>query len=484
MTLEEIYKLEPKERLNELKRRKTNLPDAQKLLSDWDQRKHKVMDEVHRPKRRMMIEDEVRDVNGKVVQAAKYEQKEVNRIALPLEQDIVNIQTAFTVGIEPKLTLQGDDKNHKNVFDVLKSIYKYNKIKFHNKRLVRSWLSEQEVAEYWYAVEDTGFWKKLLGFVMKSVGLDTGARYKLKVAIWSPFRGDKLYPYFDDYGDLIVMSREYETTDVDGQNKVTMFMSIDKDKVTIYKNGEYQKEFKHMFSKLPVVYMYRHSPYCEKIRTIRERLETLLSNFADCLDFNFFPKLAARGVVENIMGRGTGSEMIQLSDGAEISYLTWSQSPEMAKLEFDNLTERAYSLTNTPRISFENLKGAGSGFSGVSFRYAFMSAHMAVSNHAEDVEEFLQRRNNFVVHAIGVVYQKYKSISEEVYIEAEIVPFMIDNQTDRINDAVAAVGGGVASRKQGIILAGITDAVDDEIQLIEEDQNKEAAIQKPIQKSA
>ena len=67
MTLEEIYKLEPKERLNELKRRKTNLPDAQKLLSDWDQRKHKVMDEVHRPKRRMMIEDEVRDVNGRLV---------------------------------------------------------------------------------------------------------------------------------------------------------------------------------------------------------------------------------------------------------------------------------------------------------------------------------------------------------------------------------------------------------------------------------
>jgi len=473
MTIEEINKLEPKARIIELKKRKTKAPDAVALMKDWDEKQHAVFDETIREKRRVLIEDEVRNADGKVVQKARYEKKEVNRIGLPLEQDIVNIHTAFTVGIEPKLTLQGEDEKAKSVFEILKTIYRQNKIKFHNKRIVRSWLSEQEVAEYWYTVEDDSWWKRVLNKIIKPFGGNVPAR-KLKVAIWSPFRGDKLYPYFDDYGDLIVVSREYKVTDPDGTNEATKFMSIDSKKVIIYKNGELEKEFPHGFKKMPVMYTYRDKPYCHKIKTIRERLETLMSNFADCLDFNFFPKLTATGVVEDILNRGTGSEIIQLENGAQISYLTWQQSPEMAKMEFENLTERAYSLTNTPRISFENLKGSGNTFSGVAFKFAFMGAHMAVSNHAEDIEEFLQRRVNFVVHAIGCIYKKLEDAVKEVEIETEVVPFMIDNQSTNIADAVAGVQGGVLSRKQGIILAGITDAVEDEIKMIESEESKKA----------
>lgn len=34
---------------------------------------------------------------------ARYKTEPVNRISIPLEQDIVNIQTAFTVGTEPSM---------------------------------------------------------------------------------------------------------------------------------------------------------------------------------------------------------------------------------------------------------------------------------------------------------------------------------------------------------------------------------------------
>jgi len=472
MTLEEIYKLEPKERLTELKKRKTELPDAIELMKDWDEKKHSVFDDKLRTKRRVMIEDEVRDAKNNVTKPAKYEWRDVNRIAVPIEQDIVNIHTAFTVGVEPSLKLESTDEPHKNVFDILKSIFRLNKIKYQNKKAVRSWLSEKEVAEYWYTIEDSAWWKKVVNLVLKIAGQGTLPTRKLKSTIWSPFRGDKLYPYFDDYGDLIVISREYESTDVDGTNKVTMFMSIDKQKVTIYKNGDYLKDFDHMFEKIPVIYMYRPETYCSKIKPMRERFETLLSNFADCLDFNFFPKLAARGVVEGVIGRNTGSEIIQLENGAEISYLTWQQSPEMAKLEFDNLTERMYGMTNTPRITFENLKGTGNTFSGVSFKYAFMSAHMAVSNHAEDVEEFLQRRVNFVIHAIGKIYPKLQTACEGMEVSTEVVPFTINNKKDEVDLAVSAYQGGIASRKEGIILSGLTDAIEDELKAIEDDEAK------------
>ena len=107
MTLEEIYKLEPKARLTELKRRKTELPNAIELMKDWDEKQHAVMDEKLRPKRRVMVEDEIRNERNEVTKPAKYELRDVNRISIPIEQDIINIHTAFTVGVEPKMEIEG-----------------------------------------------------------------------------------------------------------------------------------------------------------------------------------------------------------------------------------------------------------------------------------------------------------------------------------------------------------------------------------------
>ena len=46
---------------------------------------------------------------------AQYRTEPVNRISIPLEQDIVNIQTAFTVGTEPSIDCtpaDDDEKRH------------------------------------------------------------------------------------------------------------------------------------------------------------------------------------------------------------------------------------------------------------------------------------------------------------------------------------------------------------------------------------
>lgn len=476
MKAEDILKIKDvSQKVEALKDRSTTLPDATKLIKDWDQDRHRVMDEEFRKKRDILKTEEKKDSLGNITQQAEYTKEEVNRIALPIEQDIVNIHTAFTMGTEPKLTSNGDTEDEKKVFEIVKSILKANKIKYHNKRIMRAWLAETEVAEYWYKVEDISWWKKIL----RAFSLGTSPKIKLKTAIWSPFRGDKLYPIFDEYNDLILFTREY--TIIENGQEVTKLMVIDKKNVTYITYGsEGYKEgppVPHGFEKIPVMYIWREKPFCHKIKTIRERLETLLSNYSDCLDYNFFPKLAAKGQVEDIQNRGTGSEIIVLEEGADIGYLSWQQTPEMAKLEFDNLTERCYSLTNTPRISFENLQGLGNSFSGVSFEFAFMGAHMAVYNHAEDMEEFLQRRINFLQSAVGLIVPKYKEAVETLTIDIEIVPYMIKNKKDAVDLAVTAVEGGVASKKSGIILAGLTDQVEEELEAIAEDEDSSAVVQ-------
>ncbi|EGD33344.1 phage portal protein [Capnocytophaga sp. oral taxon 338] len=458
MTLQELLSLPENERIAELKKYPAKRPDTLSLLKDWDYSKHDIFNEKSRPKRKVLTQDEEVNPDGSIRIPKQFKYEEVNRLALPLEQDIVNIHTAFTVGTSPKITSNTDTPQQEELLKLLTDIHQRNKLQYDNKRIVRSWFAECEVAEYWY--------------VKPEKEDNSNPTYRLKSMIWSPFRGDTLYPYYDEYGDLIAFSREYNKTDSKGI-QTNRLMVIDNKMVTIYSNGTQIEKYPHGFSKIPVIYMKRERPLCDKIRSLRNRLEELLSNFADCLDYNFYPKLVASGELKGVRNKGMTSEIIQLENDAQVSYLTWQQSPEMAKLEFDNLTSRCYALTNTPQITFEALQGIGNALSGKAFKFMFMGTHMAVSNHAETVEEFLQRRINFLTSAIASLMPKYATIVMQMQVNIEIVPYMIDSLTEKIADAVSAVQGGVASLKEGVILAGITDRVEEEIAQIQKEKGKD-----------
>lgn len=471
-----IAEMTADEIITTLRKRNTPLPDANALLRDWLPERHDVMDPQIRKDKRVITKEEVRNADGKIIQSAKYETELVNRISLPIEQDQVNIHTAFTVGIEPDLLCEPNSDDEEKLFSTIKLINKKNKIKFQNKKIVRSWLSETEVCEYWYTEEDETFWDKVSAKTKKNFRVKP--KRKLKCAIWSPFRGDKLYPIFKNGRTLDVMSREYETIDIDG-NKVGNFMTITDTMVYhwVNHNGwklDLRKTFAHNFSKMPVIYSYRkQGSLCKNIKTIRARLETLLSNYADCIDYNFFPRLVMSGGELDGRPSKENGQMIKIDGEAKVYYLTWNQVPDSVRLELEGLFEKAYSFTGTPRISFENLKGMGQA-SGVAFKFVFMGTHLEVSNHAEDIEEFLQRRYNFLTTAVGDICVEFEEASKTIDIEPEIIPYMIDNLADKVQTAVNAVGGGIASKKTGVVLAGIVDEASDEVEQIEEEQRNVA----------
>lgn len=403
---------------------------------------------------------------------AKYKTEPVNRISIPLEQDIVNIQTAFTVGIEPSMDCTPANDEEKKLLDAVKAVFKSNKTKYQNKKIVRSWLSEQEVAEYWYVTDDDSFWIKFWNKVKTTFGGKVKPTKKLKSVLWSPFRGDKLYPFFNDEGDLIAFSREYKKKLMD-DSEITCFMTIT-DKMVyqwdLSKGYEERPTFAHGFKKLPVIYAYRPEPYCDKIKTFRVRLEKLLSNYADCIDYHFFPLLKLVGDVEGFVGKNKDKIVKLTGEGADAQYLTWNQVPETVKFEAETLTNNAYDMSNTPRISFETLKGVGKA-SGTAFRFMFMGAHMAVSNHAEVIGDFLQRRVNFLVTALGAINpSEFSKASQTIDIETEVVPFMIDDLNDKVTTAVSAVRGGIWSTREGIMFAGNSDRVEEELAEIKEEQ--------------
>ena len=256
-------------------------------------------------------------------------------------------------------------------------------------------------------------------------------------------------------------------------SEITCFMTIT-DKMVyqwdLSKGYEERPTFAHGFKKLPVIYAYRPEPYCDKIKTFRVRLEKLLSNYADCIDYHFFPLLKLVGDVEGFVGKNKDKIVKLTGEGADAQYLTWNQVPETVKFEAETLTNNAYDMSNTPRISFETLKGVGKA-SGTAFRFMFMGAHMAVSNHAEVIGDFLQRRVNFLVTALGAINpSEFSKASQTIDIETEVVPFMIDDLNDKVTTAVSAVRGGIWSTREGIMFAGNSDRVEEELAEIKEEQ--------------
>ena len=466
LNLEEILALpDIGQKINYLKKgRKTELPDRCKLWDDWNPERHEIMVDKKKYPDRKVLEKETEkhfdEKTGKTYEIeAKYKTEPVSRISIPLEQDIVNIQTAFTVGTEPSMDCIPTDDDEKKLLDAVKAVFKSNKNKYQNKKIVRAWLYEQEAAEYWQKVKTT-------------FGGKVKPTKKLKSVLWSPFRGDKLYPFFNDEGKMIAFSREYKKKLMD-DSEVTCFMTIT-DKMVyqwdLSKGYEERTPFTHGFPKLPVLYAYRPEPYCKKIKTFRVRLEKLLSNYADCIDYHFFPLLKLIGDVEGFMGKVKDRMFKLTGEGADAQYLTWNQVPDTVRFEAETLTNMAYDMSNTPRISFETLKGVGKA-SGTAFRFMFMGAHMAVENHGEVIGEFLQRRVNFIVSALGSINPtEFNKASQTIDIETELVPYMIDDLNDKVTTAVSAVSGGIWSTREGIMFAGNADRIESELKEIKEER--------------
>ena len=457
------------------KGRKTELPDAVKLYNNWNPNRHEIItDEEKYPKIKVTLKPEKKytdPTTGK--EHIEPEQKKLvdpNRIALPIEQDIVNIQTAFTVGTEPVLDCK-PEQSEEGLLTAIKQVFKKNKIKYQNKQAVRSWLAEQEVAEYWYVVKDDGFWAKLKRKVAGIFGKSM-PEYRLKSVLWSPFRGDKLYPFFDDNGDLVALSREYKKKGLD-DDETECFMTITKDMVYQWElDSDWQDKgsFRHNFKKMPIIYMYRPEAYCEKIKTLRIRLEKLLSNYADCIDYHFFPILMLFGDVQQLSGE-LKNRIVQLTGtSANAQYLTWNQVPETVRFEVETLLSQIYGLTNTPRISFDSLKGTGNAVSGVAFDYVFMSTHLNVENLNEVVGVFMQRRVNFLVSAIGSLNSSLAEASEMIDIDVQMQPYRLEDLSEKIDTALKAKNGEIWSQETAITFVGNVDSVVDEVERIKEEQ--------------
>jgi hypothetical protein len=479
MTAEELLKMivdDPNgtNTILELKKgRGTELPDIDKYKKDLDPGQHAVFDEIKRPKKKVKIdatdkpdENAINVTNAGERAGAGFRYEDVSRIGLDLQNLIVKRAVSFLFGNPVTIDAKIDEKNEqqKTVVQALKRILYDNKDRSFNRRVARTLFSCTDVAELWYPVAS----------VNNQYGFES--KYKLRCALFSPLNGDSLYPYFDESGDMIAFSREFSITD--NTKKTTKYFETYTDKAHFMwvQTGDgmmivegYPRVIE--IGKIPVIYGRQDAVEWATVQILIERLEKLLSNFADTNDYHASPKIVVKGELTGWAKKGEAGAILQLEgEDAKAEYLSWQNAPESVKLEIETLLKMIYTITQTPDISFDSVKGIGS-ISGVALKLLFMDAHLKVADHQEVFDEYLQRRMNIIKAFIGTFNKGLEAAANMVQVEPVITPYMIHDEAADMKIWIDANGGNpIMSQKASFRKAAMTSDADADFEQYQEEQ--------------
>lgn len=447
-------------------------PIVEELKSQYNPKGHKVNDTDIRPNKAIKEE---RDVPlgmglGKKKEKVIVRYEEVNRIALPLQKLIVERAVSFLFANPVKLTCKTKDAGEKSVIEALKTIGYDNKIDGFNRRLAREVFTYKEAAEYWYPVDRSE--------PSNEYGFDTSKR--LRVALFSPANGDELYPYFDEHGDMIAFSRQYTVTDE--QKKDHVYFDTYTDKLIIHyeRSGAVGwtlvSSTVNTLGKIPIVYVSQPQTEWDDVQPVIERLEKLLSNFAETNDYHASPKIFVQGKITGFSKKAEAGAILEGEKDTTAQYLSWDHAPESVKLEIETLLRMIYSMTQTPDISFESVKGLGD-VSGIALKLLFMDAHLKGYNKIETFGGAIQRRTSIQKAYIGEMNTKLKESAKNAKVTPEFSLFMIDNDKERIESMVTAAGNKpIVSQKEAVRVAGIAEDPDADYEQIVAEQEKEGSI--------
>ena len=267
-----------------------------------------------------------------------------------MQKKIVSMAVSFLFGEPASISFnEGDEEAYKLLVDV----WKDNKLDYFNRRLARKVFVETKAAELWY--------------VTKEEGKDA----KIRVMLLSKEMGDDIYPHFNDFGDMDAFTRQYTLLDAKGKaiEHVDIY-TADKIIRGVKVQRWTSKDEVNLFEKIPVIYYSQKKPEWDDVQTLIDRMEMMISKFADTNDYFGSPVLILKGEIDNAPEKDEQGKMLTVKGEANIQtgvveyqggaeYLTWEQGPESTKIEYDMLKDLIYSMTSTPDLSFNNVKGIG-----------------------------------------------------------------------------------------------------------------------------
>lgn len=385
--------------------------------------------------------------------------KHTNEV-ITMQKRIVNSAVTFLFGEPVSLVLNNDKKD---AFILINDVWKKNKLDYFNKTIARELFIECKVAELWYVPADES--------------------KRIRVVLLSNRTGYQFYPHFNEYKDMDAFTILYETKDNEGkaQSNAAIY-TTDKIYRAVKKTGEWtSEESENLAGKIPVVYYEQDEPEWKGVETQIDRLEYLMSNHADTNDYNGSPITQVKGKVSNMPKKEeTGKLVVVAGDinfntgettyNGGVEFISWDQSPESIKLEMDNLKDIIYSLTQTPDLSFSNVKGM-SAVSGIALRLMFSDALFKARDKQEVFGPALDRRLNIIKSILSITNRNKAAELEAADIDIlfnDVLPTDIKTLIEALS--VARGGEPIMSEESAVRMNPLVTDAEKDIEVLNEEK--------------
>lgn len=413
---------------------------------------------------------------GQIQKRKKVKGKYVDpvRIPIPLQNRIVTTATAFEVGepvtLVPTVSDKEDNKN--NLTAEIERLMKVNRLDSKLQKAIMLQKAETQCALLFYIedLEPDNLFNRLLG---------ANKNKEIKSKLLENKNG-RMAPYFDAFGDMKAFTWQFETKE---NNKSVQNTWIYTDKLLYKFNNkdgnmtlEAGKAQPHGFSKIPIVYFSQDKPEWYIAEAMIDRLEVAMSKLGASNDYSGHPILMLYGEVQGAPdkdedGKAFRFEMSKDEDSGkpihgDAKFLTHDGAPEAVELELDRLEKYIYSLTSTPDISFENIKGLGA-ISGIAIKLMFLDALMKAKLNEGDNRTAVERMLNVMIS--GIVTTTITSLKKEAantYFEVQFNSILPDDLKSSVETYSLAVQSGIISVETAVADLDMTPDQEKELENI------------------
>ena len=330
--------------------------------------------------------------------------KRIKAVRTPVNfaKKIVTTATAFEVG--KPVTLIPSEEN--DLSNLVYQTWKVNRIDSSVQKLVSLRKSETQAAIQFY-ISDLKT-DSILNKILVKMSLKVQAK-EIKSKILDNSKG-VMTPYFDGTGNLILFMWEYTAKNSNG--KETKYVEIWDELNYHFLNDESGKLLyaekgiiPHGFDRIPIVYDEQDDPEWFVVRELIDRFETALSKLGGSNDYTAYPILQIFGEIKSFPDKEDNGKVlnfpIKIDDQGKAvhgrgEFLTADNSAENAKIEFEYLKELIFSISHTPDLSFDNVKGLGS-VSGIALKLMFLDAIVKATMNEGQNRTMIERIINIII---------------------------------------------------------------------------------------
>lgn len=386
------------------------------------------------------------------------------KIQIPFQNRIVTLSTGFEVG-EP-VTISAEKQSA--LSDEILRLWKINRLDSKLQKLKEIQKSETEAAIIFYIsnLKPKTLLNRLLG---------ANKNKDIKSRVLDQSKG-KFYPYFDAMGDMTLFMWEFSEKGTSKTiNNVWIYDSTKIYKMSDVNNGMQMISVEeHGFDRIPAVYMDQDYPEWWNVQSMIDRLEVSMSKLGGSNDRTAHPIIKLYGEILSAPdpeddGKALHFPMKEKRDGTggvvhgDAEYLVNSNAPESSKLELDKLEDYIYSLSQTPNLSFDNLKGLGN-VSGVALKLMFLDAILKAKLNEGQNRTIIERMLNIMTGGtITTTVIKYKSDSSDMLFNIQFNSILPDDLKTTVETLAAGVNANIISKKTSVEALDLTE--DSELEL-------------------